>query len=247
MLFVPDAISELVAAGAITCGVLCGGQTDEDVLMVGEEVKDDEGNEIEYVDQPMIKRYSEIIGALDNELRTVTDERDSLKRSNKAIEDDKQELDKQVEKLKEDVTRLENELDKASKTVSNVSKTKSERKMDDKPTKEVAKEAAPKQSSTSRGSTFEITYYTAFCDTGCTGVTADGTDVSNTTTKNGRGIVATDPSVIPLGTIVRIDGVEYVSADTGGDIKGKRIDILVGDKSTARSNGRHSAQVEILH
>ena len=201
MLFVPDAISELVAAGAITCGVLCGGQTDEDVLMVGEEVKDDEGNEIEYVDQPMTKRYNEIIGALDNELEEVVDERDSLKRSNKAIEDDKQELDKQVEKLKEDVTRLENELDKASKPVSNVSDTKSERKMGDKPTKEVAKEvekeAAPKKTPASSGSTFEITYYTAFCDTGCTGVTADGTDVSNTTTKNGRGIVATDPSVIP--------------------------------------------------
>lgn len=92
---------------------------------------------------------------------------------------------------------------------------------------------------------FEVTYYTAFCDTGCTGVTATGLDVSNSTSHNGHGIIATDPSVIPMGTVVEIDGSTYVAQDTGGNIQGNRIDILVSSKEEAVNNGRHSSNVTI--
>src|SRR5690625_4949196 len=79
---------------------------------------------------------------------------------------------------------------------------------------------------------FEATAYVAHCDTGCTGVTATGYDVSNTIYKDGKRIIAADPSVMPLGTNVIVttaDGnsFEAVAADTGGDIVGNRIDILV--------------------
>lgn len=94
--------------------------------------------------------------------------------------------------------------------------------------------------------TMEVTYYTAFCDTGCTGVTATGYDVSNTiTTPQGRGIVAVDRRVIPLHTIVEIDGREYRAMDTGGAIKGHRIDVLVESKKKARKLGRVTKQVII--
>lgn len=44
----------------------------------------------------------------------------------------------------------------------------------------------------------------------------------------GRGVVAVDPTVIPLGTRMTIPGYgEAVAADTGGAIKGLRIDVWV--------------------
>lgn len=98
---------------------------------------------------------------------------------------------------------------------------------------------------------FEATFYTAFCDTGCTGVTASGVDVSNTIYHEGRRIVAVDPSVIKLGTVVKVtlaDGTSFeaTAADTGGDIKGNRIDVLVADKEEARRLGRQDVKVAIM-
>ena len=39
--------------------------------------------------------------------------------------------------------------------------------------------------------------------------------------------IAVDPSIIPYGSIVLINGKEYVAQDCGGDIKGNKIDIFV--------------------
>ena len=63
-------------------------------------------------------------------------------------------------------------------------------------------------------------YATGYC---LRGTTATGLPV-------GPGIVATDPSVIPLGTRMTIPGYgEGVAADTGGAITGKRIDVWIAD------------------
>ena len=39
--------------------------------------------------------------------------------------------------------------------------------------------------------------------------------------------IAVDPSIIPYGSIVLINGKEYVAQDCGGAIKGDKIDIFV--------------------
>ncbi len=50
----------------------------------------------------------------------------------------------------------------------------------------------------------------------------------------GPGVVAVDPSVIPLGTRMTIPGYgEGVAADTGGAIKGNRIDVWVATEAEA--------------
>ncbi|WP_018884225.1 peptidoglycan DD-metalloendopeptidase family protein [Paenibacillus massiliensis] len=92
----------------------------------------------------------------------------------------------------------------------------------------------------------EATAYVATCP-GCIGITRGGTDVR--TWKDWK-IIAVDPSVIPLKSRVEliVDGVswgEYLADDTGGDIKGNRLDILMETKAKALNFGRKNVLVRV--
>lgn len=119
-------------------------------------------------------------------------------------------------------------------------------------TASVKKEEKNPEVPKSNGRTINVsaTSYVAMCDTGCTGITATGIDVRNSITYNGYRIIAVDPSVIPLGSIVSVSvGGQTFTAmalDTGGAIKGNKIDILVGSHSQAISAGRQQATVTIM-
>lgn len=96
----------------------------------------------------------------------------------------------------------------------------------------------------------EATFYTAFCAEGCSGVTATGLDVSNTIYHGGRRIIAVDPNVIKLGstgTLTLSTGQTYLvtAQDTGGAIKGARIDLLVASESEANRLGRQPAVLKL--
>ncbi len=55
--------------------------------------------------------------------------------------------------------------------------------------------------------------------------------------------IAVDPKVIPLGWWVYIEGVGYRRAeDTGGAIKGNKIDVFLGSEAQARQFGRRKAK-----
>ena len=59
--------------------------------------------------------------------------------------------------------------------------------------------------------------------------------------------IAVDPKVIPLGSIVYIENYGYfIAEDTGGNIKGNRIDIFVNNHEEAIKLGRKKANVYIL-
>jgi len=113
----------------------------------------------------------------------------------------------------------------------------------------VVDETNEQQTSTVVGN-FHATYYGADC-AGCSGITAGGANVSGTQFYNGRRVVAADPSVLPIGTVIRVKGsaigdFEGIVMDTGGAIKGNRLDILVGSEAESSSYGRSNVQVEVL-
>jgi len=61
-----------------------------------------------------------------------------------------------------------------------------------------------------------------------------------------RGIVAVDPRVIPLGTRLYIEGYgEAIAGDTGGAIKGNRIDLCFNTEAECVAFGRRNVVVHI--
>lgn len=77
------------------------------------------------------------------------------------------------------------------------------------------------------------------------GITATGTTVKRS--QNGYSTIAVDPRVIPLGTKVYVEGYGYaIAEDTGGAIKGNRIDVYVPNNSEAYNWGVRWVNVYIL-
>jgi 3D (Asp-Asp-Asp) domain-containing protein len=99
------------------------------------------------------------------------------------------------------------------------------------------------QSSSKKVITMRATAYTAYCK-GCSGTTSTGIDLrANPGTK----LIAVDPSVIPLGTKVHVEGYGYaIASDKGGAIKGNRIDVFVPSERDAIAFGRKIVKVTIL-
>lgn len=93
----------------------------------------------------------------------------------------------------------------------------------------------------SRGrSTCTGSYNDGFTATGMPAIAGDGTETS-------PHIVAVDPRIIPLGSRLYIDGYGFaVAADTGGMIKGNRIDLLMDTHQSALKFGRKQLQVYLL-
>ena len=91
--------------------------------------------------------------------------------------------------------------------------------------------------------TMTATAYTAYCN-GCSGTTANGTDLRANPDKK---VIAVDPSVIPLGTRVWVEGYgEAIAADTGSAIKGNKIDVFIPSEEAALAWGRKTVKVTIL-
>ena len=92
--------------------------------------------------------------------------------------------------------------------------------------------------------TMEATAYNWDCAT-CNGrgLTATGYNLK----ANPDGVIAVDPRVIPLGTKVYVEGYGYaVARDTGGAVKGNRIDVHMRSISAARQFGRQTVKVTII-
>lgn len=80
----------------------------------------------------------------------------------------------------------------------------------------------------------------------CCGKWAGGATASGKMPKAAH-TVAVDPAVIPLGTRLMINGVEYTAEDTGGKwVQGAHIDIFYSDHDAAKAHGVQYADVWIV-
>jgi 3D (Asp-Asp-Asp) domain-containing protein len=87
---------------------------------------------------------------------------------------------------------------------------------------------------------------TAYCACSkCCGEWADGITASGVKAKPNH-TIAVDRNIIPLGTEVIINGNTYVAEDTGGAIKGNRIDIYFDSHSEALKFGRQTIEIEVI-
>jgi len=87
------------------------------------------------------------------------------------------------------------------------------------------------------------TAYTASCN-GCSGTTKIGINLR--TNPNAK-VIAVDPSIIPLGTKVYVEGYGYaIAADTGSAIKGYKIDIFIPTQAEAYRWGVRKVKIRIL-
>ncbi|MEH7169815.1 LysM peptidoglycan-binding domain-containing protein [Priestia megaterium] len=99
------------------------------------------------------------------------------------------------------------------------------------------------QQASGKSMTVEATAYTANC-AGCSGTTATGVNLKSNPNQR---VIAVDPSVIPLGSKVYVEGYgQAVAADTGGAIKGNRIDVFVSSDSAAQDWGRRSVKITVI-
>lgn len=130
--------------------------------------------------------------------------------------------------------------------INHPSKESNNAKTEDKQTNKVkaAEESNEgKQDPAAKTITVTATAYTAKCE-GCSGVTATGIDLTNNPDKK---VIAVDPSVIPLGTEVYVEGYgKAIAGDTGGAIKGKKIDVHVPTEAKAINWGVKTVEVTIL-
>lgn len=81
---------------------------------------------------------------------------------------------------------------------------------------------------------------TAYC---LKGRTASGADAR-------PGMIAADPRVLPLGTVVHLRSGSYTGTyhvmDTGGRIKGRRVDVYVASHKEAVQFGRRQVKIKVL-
>ncbi|CAG9620507.1 LysM peptidoglycan-binding and 3D domain-containing protein [Sutcliffiella rhizosphaerae] len=90
--------------------------------------------------------------------------------------------------------------------------------------------------------TMTATAYTATCE-GCSGITATGINLLENPDMK---VISVDPNVIPLGSIVWVEGYgEAIAGDTGGAIVGNKIDIFIPNHQDAVNYGVQEVLVKV--
>ena len=136
---------------------------------------------------------------------------------------------------------------KIHKEAMKINKSKAEKKAKAVVVSKKSKKAkvVKKQAVTTKASNYKYlgTFRcTAYC--GCGACCGGSRTASGTVPTAGR-TIATDPSVIPLGSKVRINGHVYTAEDTGGAIRGNVIDVFFASHSEALQWGVRCLEVYI--
>ncbi|MGH0951164.1 3D domain-containing protein [Bacillus mycoides] len=215
-----------------------------------------------------IHKIEEELSSSKGQIEGLEKEKVELGNQKTELEQQKSNLEGEVKQRDTRVSELEAENQKLKEAYSSqtsvsvatpkkeVPKKKEQEQQKSEEKKEPAVQAAPTPQS-NKGSgdwkNFEITAYTNHpSENGGTYggkvLTAKGQDITNKIQHNGERIIAVDPNVIPLGSTVEIEGYgQFKALDTGGAIKGNRIDVLVGSNGEMENIGRRGAKVRVVN
>lgn len=215
--------------------------------------------------------------SLNQAVDTLEDLNNKATQTQNKLQKDKAELDVQVQQLDTKMANLRQQLADNKDALAKIAADKevenqriaAEKARQEREAKEAAKQAQQAQSqttttnqsqsqtqvttpsqptapstSTSSGGrvmTMESTAY-SYSEAGASYFTASGTDL-----RANPMAIAVDPSVIPLGTLVEVQGYGVALAlDTGGAIKGNIIDVHFPTRNQCIAWGRRMVQVRIL-
>lgn len=170
--------------------------------------------------------------------KEIKSKEEQIKEKNSII----QEKQKTIEQKENEVQKLKEDLAAKKETELVANQTKTTEKKQTLVASNVSRSSSEIKA---EGKTFYVsaTAYTAFCN-GCSGVTATGINLrANPHLK----VIAVDPSVIPLGSKVHVEGYGYaIAGDTGGAIKGNKIDLFMQNHSDAIAFGRKQVKITVI-
>lgn len=212
--------------------------------------------------------------SLNQAVDTLEDLNNKATQTQNKLQKDKAELDVQVQQLDTKMANLRQQLADNKDALAKIAADKevenqriaAEKARQEREAKEAAKQAQQSQAQTSASSqnqvvtpsqptttptasgsaggrvlTMESTAY-SYSEAGASYFTASGTDL-----RANPMAIAVDPSVIPLGTLLEVQGYGVALAlDTGGAIKGNIIDVHFPTVAQCKVWGRRMVQVRIL-
>lgn len=203
----------------------------------------------------------EMLQELEDTQNEIKKEGDTLKKQQEKLADTQEKINSTRSELENEISSKSEEL-KKSKDQLQAAKEAEALLAQQKAAEEAARQAAQDSQQSSPGTSggnggsnvstdgkqslgrFKITHYCSCFY--CTGSWGGSHTASGTVPTAGR-TIAVDPSVIPLGSQVIINGHVYTAEDTGGAIKGNKIDIYVNDHATALAYGVYYAEVYLAN
>lgn len=230
------------------------GQLKEDVKKAEEDIGNLKQAQIDYSEQN--KALSEELEELESTHLQELEKIETYEEKMENLEEDIQNKESEIDKLNKDLqAKREREEEEArlAKVNNDKSTVLSSNKASNSEQKEVTTSTSSSKANNTSLGTFDVTYYSAYDGTQV-GITRGGTNMANGNiyTSDGYRIIASDLSVIPLGTIVRVttgNGETFMAKvdDSGGAIVGNKIDIAVSSPEEAFRLGRTTAKVEIVN
>lgn len=173
----------------------------------------------------------------------------SLTQNKNKLEQSLSDKDKLINQYQKDIDTYESKVSKLNSENKKLNNQIDKLKHDLK--KEKGKSDCPSVSSKRvlKTMAMELSFYTDSPDeTGNNhSITKSGYDLKNGMTYQGMKIIAADQNVLPMYSIVEIDGIgRAIVLDTGSYIQSNRLDVLVSSKQEAFKRGRYNETVKVL-
>ena len=218
----------------------------------------------------LILLLSTAITGTNHNLRTVVKAQGETTVTLSELQGKYKRINDELWEVKQAKIRLDNRIKTLETELLNLAKTKEEQVIIDVPkntTQEKTQETTKETTKENKGELHTITCYDLSEDSNGTwkghkwyGLTANGFDLRGHTWESAR-TVAVDKNLYPMGTKLKLTFVGekyqkyngiYTARDTGGAIKGKKLDLFLGDFSQRRTHqsvwdfGKTTAYVKVV-